>query len=231
MRADGIARETLAGTLPEVYAENVLFSAYEIEAAAGRVFTALSADALQAMLRGGGEFLPPMKGAGEWARRHVSQALLQGFLLGEPIPRIAKRVEDAVGMSRRAAVRTARTSVTAAENAGRKAACDRAEAMGARVTRRWMSTLDGRTRASHRALDGERVGDDGKFSNGLRFPGDPTGRPEEFYNCRCTTIPEVRGHDVFGDRWERLPEGMTYEEWKGGVSRRASESGGRCFQG
>ena len=133
-------------------------------------------------------------------------------------------------MSRRAAVRTARTSSPPPRTRGRKAACDRAEAMGARVTRRWMSTLDGRTRASHRALDGERVGDDSKFSNGLRFPGDPTGRPEEFYNCRCTTIPGFGG-TTFGDRWERLPEGMTYEEWKGGVSRRASESGGRCFQG
>ena len=218
--ADELAREVLRG-LPDVYAENVLFAAYSIESQEGRLFTAVSADALQSLLRGD-DLLPPLKDATEWARRHVSQAVTQGVLLGESVPRISKRLEDAVGMSRRAAVRTARTAVTSAENAGRKAACDRAASMGARVTRRWMATLDGRTRDSHRALDGERVGEDGKFSNGLRFPGDPTGRPEEFYNCRCTTVPEVRGHDVFGDRWERLPEGTTYEEWKTGI---ASERG------
>ncbi len=217
--ADELAREVVGGTLPDVYAENVLFAAYSIESQAGRLFTAVSADALQSLLRGD-DLLPPLKDATEWARRHVSQAVTQGVLLGESVPRISKRLEDAVDMSRRAAVRTARTAVTSAENAGRKAACDRAVSMGARVTRRWMATLDGRTRDSHRALDGERVGEDGKFSNGLRFPGDPTGRPEEFYNCRCTTVPEVRGHDVFGDRWERLPEGTTYEEWKRGVVER-----------
>ena len=214
--ADELGREVVGGTLPDVYAENVLFAAYSIESQAGRLFTAVSADALQQLLRGD-DLMPPLKDATEWARRHVSQAVTQGVLLGESVPRISKRLEDAVDMSRRAAVRTARTAVTSAENAGRKAACDRAASMGARVTRRWMATLDGRTRDSHRALDGERVGEDGKFSNGLRFPGDPAGRPGEFYNCRCTTVPEVRGHDVFGERWERLPEGTTYEEWKRGV--------------
>mgnify|MGYP006967240566 CR=1 FL=1 len=41
--------------------------------------------------------------------------------------------------------------------------------------------------------DSETKGVDGKFSNGLAFPGDPNGRPEEVYQCRCTMAARVLG--------------------------------------
>jgi hypothetical protein len=34
---------------------------------------------------------------------------------------------------------------------------------------------------------------DKPFSNGLMFPGDWRGRPEEVYNCRCTLGAEIIG--------------------------------------
>ncbi|GAA4688051.1 phage portal protein [Streptomyces youssoufiensis] len=40
-------------------------------------------------------------------------------------------------------------------------------------------------RLSHRAQDGEAVGLDDVFSNGLRWPGDASGRTEELVNCNC----------------------------------------------
>lgn len=45
----------------------------------------------------------------------------------------------------------------------------------------WLSERDGAVRAEHQALDGERVGVDEPFSNGLDYPSEP--------NCRCTTYP------------------------------------------
>ncbi|MEU3447244.1 phage portal protein [Streptomyces thermolilacinus] len=41
-------------------------------------------------------------------------------------------------------------------------------------------------RPSHRAMDGERVALDDIFSNGLRWPGDGSGRVKELVNCNCT---------------------------------------------
>ncbi len=65
-----------------------------------------------------------------------------------------------------------------------------------------MATLDGRTRDSHRDLDGERVPYDEPFSNGLMFPADPQGAGREVWNCRCTM------RAIFPENSE--PRKMTY---------------------
>lgn len=52
----------------------------------------------------------------------------------------------------------------------------------------WLATLDGATRATHWAADGQRVPKDGEFTVGgesLRYPGDPSGSAAEIANCRC----------------------------------------------
>lgn len=57
--------------------------------------------------------------------------------------------------------------------------------------KKWVATLDKRTRDSHAAADGQVVPVDGQFSVGLsalQFPGDPSGPAEEVINCRCTII-------------------------------------------
>jgi HK97 family phage portal protein len=41
-------------------------------------------------------------------------------------------------------------------------------------------------RASHKAQNGEQVGLDDVFSNGLRWPGDSGGETKELVNCKCT---------------------------------------------
>ena len=52
----------------------------------------------------------------------------------------------------------------------------------------WVAVRDERTRESHAELDGETVKLGERYSNGLRFPSDPAGDPEEVINCRCTEI-------------------------------------------
>jgi len=56
---------------------------------------------------------------------------------------------------------------------------------GGLTTKIWVAVLDGATRDSHAAVDGEERPIDRPFSNGLMFPGDPRGDAGEVINCRC----------------------------------------------
>ncbi len=49
----------------------------------------------------------------------------------------------------------------------------------------WLSSRDDRVRDSHQEIDGEEQPIDDPYSNGLLFPGDPSGDPAESIMCRC----------------------------------------------
>lgn len=53
------------------------------------------------------------------------------------------------------------------------------------VTKVWHTARDPKVRDSHAAIDRQSVGIEGRFSNGLAYPGDPSGGPAETANCRC----------------------------------------------
>lgn len=152
-----------------------------------------------------------------WNRRLLADQITQGVMLGESVPKIAARVARVTGQNVAGATRVARTSVTAAECAGRVDSYARAKSMGIDLKQERLATLDTRTRRSHRKLDGEKVDVGGTFSNGCRYPGDPQAPYGEICNCRCTLIAAVEGVDYSdGKWWSRLPESMTYEQWKAG---------------
>lgn len=71
-------------------------------------------------------------------------------------------------------------------------ACYKAKDMGADVVKQWDSTLDGDTRESHKRVDGEIRELDEPFSNGLDYPGDPSGGAGEVIHCRCALLERAR---------------------------------------
>lgn len=215
------AMAMLAGRLPEVYAENFNYGTYQCETGAGvsTAFTLMDADTASRLFTAPGSYLPrpsvDRRKDVAWNRRLVKSQLTQGVLLGESIPKMAARVQRVTGSNMATATRTARTATTAAENAGRTDGYRRAQAMGIELEQEWLATLDGRTRHSHRQMDGERVGIGERFSNGCMYPGDPTAAYAETMNCRCTLVAAVKGIDQSdAARWSRLPQGMTYGQWK-----------------
>lgn len=150
-----------------------------------------------------------------WNSRKINSALTQGILQGESIDKIAGRLARIPEMNAGAAIRNARTMMTAAENEGRLDSFERAAEMGIELQKTWIATLDDRVRESHAELDGESVPIDEPFSNGLMYPADPSGDPEEVYNCRCTMISQLKGfeRDVT-DLGLRPAEIGSYDEWK-----------------
>lgn len=223
-----IAMNVINGYLPEVYAVNHNYATYQIEKQV-RIDTSYSLYDHQTVERlikdkisgNPKQVLVPWKAvvkypeAQRWNAQIVNSVAAQGILQGETIQQIAARIgQNLPTKNYNAAVRDARTMVTAAENAGRIDAYDRAQEMGIRLKKQWMATLDGRTRHSHRMLDGETRDVDDTFSNGCEYPGDPKGDPAEVYNCRCTLISQIEGFEFEQAKSSPQLAEEDYETWK-----------------
>lgn len=226
--ADRVAASIVNGHAPDAYAVNHDYATFQVEKGSNldTSYTLYDRATVERLLRDQPDLLPAVKVDGKkdlrWNRRHIASAVTQGVLQGESLDKVARRIRSVADMDYRAAMRTARTAMTSAQNAGRVDAYRRAEGMGIYVRKQWLATLDGRTRHSHRSLDGEVVGMEESFSNGLGYPGDPSGAGSEVYNCRCTLVPVVDGADpAEGVRHSNLG-GVGYEEWREGHERRAS---------
>lgn len=113
----------------------------------------------------------------------VRDALAPGLEVGEGIDDLAARIREAYkDFTPRRSIVIARTEVIGAAGFGTRAA---AEQTGLQLEKEWIATRDERTRDSHAALDGERKQFNDRYSNGLMYPGDPDGEPEEVIQCRC----------------------------------------------
>ena len=219
---------------PGIYSLNRNYSAYTIEKVAGNVgFDLWDEQTVKRLIVDNPELMPyypPEKALNRgidlaYGKRQISASVTSSILQGKSIPGIAKDLQTRMSdMNKASAIRTARTAVTGAQNAGRMDSYVAAEKMGIKVRKEWLSTIDGRTRHSHAMLDGKVVDKDKKFENGCMFPGDPNGPPWEVYNCRCTLIAAVDGVDTSdAKRRARDPEtgesvlieNMSYAEWAG----------------
>ena len=185
------------GELPEVYSINYNALEPSVDGVGGYSFALIDADTVKNLATTDKSLLPykqlDEKADIRWNVKKLNAEVLQGILQGEPMDKIAGRLSKVADMNETAAIRNARTMVTGAENKGRQDSYARAEADGIILQKEWISTNDSRTRHSHAALDGAIVDQDKKFDNGLMFPGDPNGRPEETWNCRCTVAAVVKG--------------------------------------
>ena len=185
------------GQLPEVYSINYNALEQSVDGVGGYSFSLVDADTVKNLATTDKSLLPykqlDEKTDIRWNVKKMNAEVLQGILQGESMDKIASRLSKVTDMNEKAAIRNARTMVTSAENKGRQDSYARAEADGIILAKEWVSTNDSRTRHSHAELDGATVDQDKKFDNGLMYPGDPSGRPEETWNCRCTVAAVVKG--------------------------------------
>lgn len=108
--------------------------------------------------------------------------------------------------------RIARTESHGAVSAGQLAAARIVEQQtGLRMWKRWLSTEDSRTRASHRVADGQACPLDEPFRVGgflLQHPADSISvAPHEVINCRCTMLiyDDDELQDEFDDQGGKGP--------------------------
>lgn len=223
-KTNEIAAGIINGKMPDIYAFNFNYGTYEVEKSAlvDTSFTLYNRDAVNQIVKEDKHLLPKTsvkkgKDIG-YNKKQFQSHMMQGLLQGESIPKIAKRLPRAVGETNlNGAIRRARTMTTGVENSGRLDAYHRAEDLGIQGGKMWMATIDSRTRHTHAMMDGETVGIDDEFSNGLQYAGDESGEPEEVYNCRCRTQYVLKGFErEASDLTQRYSDigDMSYDEWQ-----------------
>lgn len=122
----------------------------------------------------------------------ITSEVSRGISTGMTYKQVAKQLENQTKIGYNRAIRIARTEGHRIQCTATMDAMKSAKDIGADVIKQWDSTLDARTRDSHAKVDGEIRELDKRFSNGLMFPGDPGGRPEEVINCRCALLQRAR---------------------------------------
>jgi SPP1 gp7 family putative phage head morphogenesis protein len=212
--------------IKDVYALSHNYQTFQIEkdSLIDTSYTLFNRDAVERLIKDKPDLLPQpkVKVAKDkaWNKKNLNSAITQGILQGESIPQVQKRLENVCDMSARQAVRSARTAITNAQNAGSYQAIIRANEQGIHEDKQWIATLDGRTRQSHRDLDGVTIPYNQKFDNGLMYPGDSSGKPSEIYNCRCTLTGVLKDFAIDTSdlklRNTNHLGNLTYEQWKEG---------------
>jgi SPP1 gp7 family putative phage head morphogenesis protein len=157
---------------------------------------------------------------GPLARETVRKALLDGLTVGKSYEKMARDLRDAINADNYKAMRIIRTEGQTALNAGQNDAYLKAEEQGIEGGEVWDATLDGRTRPTHAAMDGQKKNRetnkfDGPGGENAEYPGDPNLSAGERINCRCRIAFEVDGYSpqLRRTRAEGLIPYQTYSEW------------------
>ena len=125
-------------------------------------------------------------------KKTITQEISRGIATGMGYGDIARNIRNVSGAPLSRTKTIARTEGHRIQQTSAVNAQQRAKEKGADIVKQWDAALDGRTRESHRRVDGEIRELDEKFSNGLMFPGDPNGGAAEVVNCRCTSNTRAR---------------------------------------
>lgn len=124
-------------------------------------------------------------------KKSIQREISVGLSSGATYAEITRNISFATGAPLSRAKTIVRTEGHRVQQASSADARDAAKAQGCSVVKQWDSTLDGKTRDTHRALDGQIRETDKPFESSsgrkARYPGD-FGDPAEDCNCRCVAL-------------------------------------------
>jgi SPP1 gp7 family putative phage head morphogenesis protein len=125
----------------------------------------------------------------------IQAAITRGIAIGQGYQKTASGMKDAYNKGLSDALRVVRTESGRCYSEGYLKAHDDAAALGVQTRKRWIATLDNRTRDTHGALDGEYADKDGYFhSDGAKALAPHLfGVAAQDINCRCDAVDEIEG--------------------------------------
>lgn len=191
-----ITKESITNTFTESY----YYRAFAIEVAATMsIFTLLSPSVVNS-------FVYNDSLATTWSEsinddnnvliKSVKNTIRTALIQGDDYKTTIDNVKERVNVGKNKALQIAQEEThRASEDANLKVMQD-AKDKGVIMDKRWLSTLDSKTRKTHQHLDGQTVGIDDYFiSTSGRKAQAPKkfGDPKEDMGCRCTTIAIFKG--------------------------------------
>lgn len=138
-----------------------------------------------------------LKGNARKMKKNLNRVLIQGFGKGLSTQKMARQISDIGGAEYRRALNIARTEAGRVTGVTRQQSQQHAKELGVDTKKKWISTLDGKTRHNHRELDGQVREVDEYFEiNGRRaLQPHMFGVPSEDCNCRCISISVIEGYE------------------------------------
>lgn len=131
----------------------------------------------------------------DYLKTSVRQEISRGIAQSLSYQEIARSIKNTTNVDYNKSLRIAKTEGHRIQNESAYNVQVRAKEKGADVVKQWDSTLDGKTRPTHRSLDGQIVDVDGYFKSdsGYKalYPGD-FGVPSEDCNCRCALLQRAK---------------------------------------
>ena len=147
----------------------------------------------------------------------INATLTRSLASGTPYAQTARAIRNDFQGGYADAIRVVRTESNRAYSEGHLYTFNDAEKAGVELRKKWVATLDTRTRDTHGALDGTFADEDGLFRiHGVSAPAPGMfGIASEDINCRCTVVDEVEGlePELRRIRDEGVVDYITFEDW------------------
>ena len=127
-------------------------------------------------------------------KKTISQEISRGIASGMLYSEITRNIQSHASIPMKRAKTIVRTEMHRIQEASAEDARQKAKSKGADVVKQWDATLDGKTRPTHRRLDGQIREVDEPFEiNGKKamHPG-KFGDPAEDCNCRCKALTRAK---------------------------------------
>lgn len=130
----------------------------------------------------------------EKLKKTIRNELSRGIANGSVYDEIAKNISKYANLSMNKAYTITRTEGHRITNESKYNASIKAKKSGADIVKQWDSTLDGKTRTTHRQLDGQIKEIDEYFETGGQKAKYPSGFgvAREDVNCRCALLQRAR---------------------------------------
>ena len=146
-------------------------------------------------------------------QKRIANNISRGIATSDSYENIARNISNASNVGLNNAMRIARTEGHRIHSNSAHDAQLAAKDAGADIVKQWDSTMDGKTRTTHRLLDGQIREVEEPFEMGgmkAMYPSD-FGRPEEDINCRCALLQRATWA-LDDDELETLKEKAKFHE-------------------